>query len=67
MKIFLRDLDTELFFRSPDQWVKNHWAATDFMEKDRAETAAKSLAKPNLEIICFDSDGRPAWGLKLDP
>jgi hypothetical protein len=66
VKTLIRDLDTDLLYCSPGQWVESWMQATDFKDLQAAWDFGMTLDRRNLEVFVVDDSGQPSWGRRID-
>lgn len=65
MRIVLRDLQTQKFYRSPDSWTDMHQHATEFASIDEAEDSAIRLGLRMAEGLVVSDQGQMLFGQVL--
>ena len=65
MRTLIRDLDTDTFFRTENEWTTEPLRAFDFQDGERATTAARNLSRKNLEVHVVSDDGKSVFGTAI--
>ncbi len=65
MRVLLRDSDTGLFFRQPEQWTRKAEEAQSFRHSAEAMDLARAERVQNAEVVLTFEEGQYAVALPL--
>ena len=67
MRVFIRNCETRLYFRTPNDWVEDLKEAFDFEECEGVVYAVTELGLDKVEMVMTDNDGKQMFAIDLSP